>query len=357
MTFLNFWQGKKVFLTGHTGFKGSWLSLWLASMGASVTGFALAPPTNPSLFELANISSVVDSVIGDIRDFPVLKSAILKAEPQIVFHLAAQPLVVESYKHPIETYQTNVMGTVHLFEALRSCESVRSIVNVTSDKCYENQEWVWGYRENEPLGGYDPYSSSKACSELVTSAYRASFFNPDEYEKHSKTIATARAGNVVGGGDWARHRLVPDCVRALLAVEIISVHNPVAIRPWQHVLEPLKGYLSLAENLFESGVQYSGVWNFGPDDCSAKPVEWIVKKLCEKWGGQAAYQVVADHGYHEAGYLKLDSSKAKSLLNWHPKWNLDQSLDKIVEWSMGYRDKKDLAKLCLQQIEEYATLS
>lgn len=352
MTDKHFWQSKKVFLTGHTGFKGSWLSLWLHSMGAKVTGYALNPPTQPALFELCNIEQLINSTIGDIRDQHTLEKAVLKTNPDIVIHMAAQPLVRDSYKDPVETYATNIMGTVYLLEAIRKCKNVRAVVNVTTDKCYENQEWVWGYRENEPLGGHDPYSSSKACSEMVTTAYRKSFFHPEQYEKHGVAIASDRAGNVIGGGDWAKDRLIPDCIRALLKKEKIIIRSPQAIRPWQHVLEPLSGYLELAEKLYTS-CEFAEAWNFGPDDQDAKPVEWIVKRLCDKWGNEASYAIDKGEHLHEANYLKLDCSKAKEKLGWQPQWNLEKVLDSIIEWAAAYKENKDLQKICLQQIEEY----
>jgi len=349
-----FWKGKKVFITGHTGFKGSWLSLWLHSMGAEVTGYALNPPTEPSLYELCRIDELVNSVIADVRDGEKLEKTIRAASPEVVIHMAAQPLVRESYKNPVDTYATNVMGTVNLLEAVRKCDSVKAIVNVTTDKCYENKEWVWGYRENEPVGGYDPYSSSKACSELVTSAYRSSFFNPKDYAIHRISLASARAGNVIGGGDWATDRLIPDCIRALLKEEKIVIRNPHAIRPWQHVLEPLNGYLQLAKRLYADGPDFAEGWNFGPDDCDAKPVEWIVRKMCEKWGNNASYEVDKREHPHEAHYLKLDCSKAKSELHWYPRWNLEKAIDGIIEWTEAYRDNKDLREVALRQIVEYS---
>lgn len=348
-----FWKDKRVFLTGHTGFKGSWTSMWLNQLGCEVTGFALDPPTDPSLFTLCNISEMVNSVIGDVRDQDILKNAIFEACPDIIIHLAAQPLVRDSYKYPVETYSTNVMGTVHLFEAVKECESVRAVINVTTDKCYENREWVWGYREYEPMGGYDPYSSSKACSELVTSAYRNSFFNPDHYTEHGVAIASARAGNVIGGGDWAQDRLIPDCIRALLKNEKILIRSPKAIRPWQHVLEPLSGYLMLAEKLYTEGCKFAESWNFGPDDNDAKPVEWIVKKLCSKWGDDASYLIDKGEHHHEAHYLKLDCSKAKTELGWQPRLDLEKAIDSVIEWTVAYKENKDLQKMCRQQIEEY----
>lgn len=349
----NFWNKKKVFITGHTGFKGSWLCLWLTAMGAEVYGYSLDPPTKPSLYELAEIDSLVSSTIADIRDGARLQEAIQRAAPEIVIHMAAQPLVRDSYKIPVETYATNVMGTVNLLEAVRICNSVRAVVNVTTDKCYENREWHWGYRENEPMGGYDPYSNSKGCAELVTAAYRNSFFNAADYRRHGVALATGRAGNVIGGGDWATDRLICDCVRALLAGEKIVIRNPHAIRPWQHVLEPLSGYVLLAQRLYEQGPKFAEGWNFGPNDEDAKPVEWIVQRLCEKWGGNACYEIDKMQHPHEAHYLKLDCSKAKSELNWRPRWHLEKTIDSIVEWTLAYRDGRDMREITLQQMENY----
>jgi CDP-glucose 4,6-dehydratase len=350
----NFWQGKRVFITGHTGFKGSWLCLWLHSVGAKVTGYALSPPTNPNLFKILNVDKLIRSIIADIRDTKSLHKAISSAKPEIIIHMAAQSLVRESYKNPLDTYSINVMGTVNLFETVRKRKGIKAIVNVTTDKCYENKEWCWGYRENEPLGGYDPYSNSKACSELVTLSYRNSFFHPSDFEKHGIGIATARAGNVIGGGDWSADRLIPDCVRALLAGDKIVMRNPYAIRPWQHVLEPLSGYLLLAQKLYENGSRYSEAWNFGPDDIDAKPVEWVVKKMCEKWGGNASSGTDKGEHPHEAHYLKLDCSKAKAELGWHPRWNLEIAIDKVIEWTRAYKENVDVRKGCLKQIEEYS---
>jgi CDP-glucose 4,6-dehydratase len=348
-----FWQGKKVFITGHTGFKGSWLCLWLHILGAEVTGYALQPPTQPNLFDLCKVNELMISIIGDVRDNEALTKAMLKAQPEIVIHMAAQALVRDSYNNPVDTYSINVMGTVNLFEAVRACKSVKAVVNVTTDKCYENKEWVWGYRENEPMGGYDPYSNSKGCSELVTSAYRNSYFNPKEYGKHGVAIASARAGNVIGGGDWAADRLIPDCSKALLNDEKIIIRNPNAIRPWQHVLEPLHGYLTLVQKLYEEGISFAEGWNFGPNDSDAKPVEWIVQKLCNAWGSSAAYEVDKGDHPHEAHYLKLDCSKAKMKLHWQPIWTLEQALEKIVEWLYYYRKKEDMRDVSLMQIDQY----
>lgn len=349
----HFWKDKRVFITGHTGFKGSWLSMWLHSLGAKVTGYALPPPTEPSLFNLCRIDDLVDSRISDIRDVNELNTVMQAVQPEIVIHMAAQPLVLESYKYPAETYSINVMGTVNLFETVRKSKSVRVVVNVTTDKCYENKEWVWPYRENEPLGGYDPYSSSKACSELVTSAFRSSFFNPKDYGSHGVGIASARAGNVIGGGDWSDNRLVPDCVRAFLSGEKILIRNPRYIRPWQHVLEPLSGYLILSQKLFEDGEGFSEGWNFGPSEDDAKEVEWVVKNLCYKWGEGACYEIESTGYPHEANYLKLDCSKARARLGWRPKWDLERTLDSIIDWTRAYKDKKDLRELSMKQIEDF----
>ena len=349
----NFWRNRKVFITGHTGFKGSWLCLWLHSLNADITGYALQPPTDPSLFELCRVDELVTSIIADVRDSECLSKTIHEAKPEIVIHMAAQPLVRQSYINPVETYSINVMGTVHILESIRNCKSIRAVINVTTDKCYENKEWYWGYRENEPLDGYDPYSNSKACSELVTSAYRNSFFNSDQYDQHRVGLASARAGNVIGGGDWAPDRLIPDCIRSLLKGEKIVIRNPNAVRPWQHVLEPLSGYLLLAQKLYEDGPKYSEAWNFGPDDSDAKTVEGIVKRICEKWGFDAGYRVEQGEYLHEATYLKLDCSKAKAKLHWHPRWYIEKAIDKAIEWTMAYKQGIDLRDICLAQISEY----
>ena len=351
-----FWKGKRVFLTGHTGFKGSWLSLWLQSMGAHVTGFALAPPTTPSLFEVARVADGMNSIIGDVRDLTSLEKAMNEAKPEIVIHMAAQALVRYSYDNPVETYATNVMGTVHLFEAVRTTPSVKAVVNITTDKCYENREWIWGYRENEPMGGFDPYSNSKGCAELVTSAYRASFFNPQHYAKHGVALASVRAGNVIGGGDWALDRLIPDIISAFSEGRPVSIRSPHAIRPWQHVLEPLRGYLMLAERLYLNGVEYAEGWNFGPNEVDAKSVGWIVDTLAGQWGAGATWALDgADHP-HEATYLKLDISKVRSKLGWSPSLNLTQGLQMIVDWYREYKNKSDMRDLVLSQIAAYTTL-
>lgn len=322
----SFWQGKRVFITGHTGFKGSWLSLWLRSMGAVVKGYALNPPTQPSLYETANIGTLIDSEIGDIRDLAQITASMTMFNPDIVLHLAAQPLVRLSYQQPVETYSTNVMGTVHVLEAARQCSNLKAIVNVTTDKCYENKEWVWGYREDEPMGGYDPYSSSKGCAELVTSAYRRSFL-----AEQGIGLASARAGNVIGGGDWADDRLIPDILRAFEQNKPVIIRNPASTRPWQNVLEPLSGYLVLAQALYDNPSGYAEGWNFGPKEEDAQPVSWILDKMTQHWQG-AAWQLDTNAQPHEAGYLKLDISKAKTRLNWQPTWSLANTLEKIVQW-------------------------
>jgi CDP-glucose 4,6-dehydratase len=347
-----FWKHKKVFITGHTGFKGSWLCMILSKLGAEVYGYALEPNTEPNLFQLAEINNLITkSYIGDIRDSQLLNTAMSQVDPDIVIHMAAQPLVRDSYENPYDTYSINVMGTVNLFEAVRRNNNTRAVVNVTTDKCYENKEWPWGYRENEPMGGYDPYSSSKACSELVTNAYRSSFFQNEK--KGKVAVASARAGNVIGGGDWAKDRLIPDCVSSILNGKPIIIRNPHSIRPWQHVLEPLNAYLLLAQNLYESGDKYATAWNFGPYDTDARPVKWIVEAMCQKWGNEANYEIDQNPNPHEARYLKLDCSKAHSELGWRPKWNLNQALDKIIEWSHAYQREQNIQEICFKQIEEY----
>lgn len=349
-----FWHGKRVFLTGHTGFKGSWLSLWLQQLGAELTGYSLAPPTQPSLFELADVAAGMRSLRGDIRDSESLTQALQQVRPEVVIHLAAQPLVRYSYASPVETYATNVMGVVNLLEAIRNTPGVRAVINVTTDKCYENMKWHWGYRESEPMGGHDPYSSSKGCAELVTAAYRSSFFVPERHAEHGVALASARSGNVIGGGDWAQDRLIPDILRAIDARCPVLIRNPFAIRPWQHVLEPLSGYLTLAESLYaEDGEIFAEGWNFGPADEDARPVQWIVEHLIEAWGDGAAWELDRQLQPHEAHYLKLDCSKAKVRLGWQPRWSLAQALEKIVEWHRVWRQGESIKQLTLRQIAAY----
>ncbi|HYF58551.1 MAG TPA: CDP-glucose 4,6-dehydratase [Burkholderiaceae bacterium] len=346
-----FWRGRRVFLTGHTGFKGSWLSLWLQSVGAETTGFALPPPTSPSLFDEAGVARGMRSVIGDVRDAGALRDALVAARPEVVIHMAAQPLVRRSYVDPVETYSTNVMGTVHLLEAVRACPTVRAVVNVTTDKCYENREWVWGYREDEPMGGRDPYSSSKGCAELVSAAYRASFLAA------GPALATARAGNVIGGGDWASDRLVPDVLAAFAEGRAVEIRNPGAIRPWQHVLEPLRGYLTLAERLHEHGAAYAEAWNFGPNDADARPVGWIVERLVSRWGDGASWRPSPGEHPHEATWLKLDVSKARARLGWEPALGLEAALDLIVDWTRHRLAGGDVRERTLAQIDRYRSLT
>ena len=350
----NFWQGKKVLITGHTGFKGSWLTLWLNMLGANVNGYALEPLTQQDNFVLTCLDKKVNHKIGDIRNYELLQEYFCKVNPEIVFHLAAQPLVRESYNTPKDTYDINVGGTVNVLECCRQTESVKVIVNVTTDKCYENKEWVWGYRENDRLGGYDPYSSSKACSELVTEAYRKSFFNPDTFALHGKSLATARAGNVFGGGDWQIDRIVPDCIRALEKCEPIIVRSPHAIRPWQHVLEPLSGYLQLAEKMYVHPKEYAGAYNFGPTDSSFLSVVSLVEQIVKAWG-QGSWQ---DHSNpnapHEANILKLDITKAKSQLGWYPKWDINQAVTETISWYQQYKTA-NMYDFCCNQIKDYMT--
>jgi CDP-glucose 4,6-dehydratase len=351
-----FWRGRRVFITGHTGFKGSWLSLWLQQLGARITGYALAPPTQPSLFTIAGIATGLDSHLADLRDLHRLREALQAASPEIVLHLAAQALVRQGYADPVATYATNVMGTVNLLEAVRHTPGVRAVVIVTSDKCYENREWVWGYRENEPLGGRDPYSSSKACAELVTHTYRDAFFNPARHAEHGVAIASARAGNVIGGGDWAADRLIPDLLRAIAAGEPAVIRSPQAIRPWQHVLEPLAGYLLLAERLHADGPAFAEAWNFGPHDEDARPVQWLIERLTTAWqagGGAANWQLDPRPQPHEAHYLKLDCAKSRSQLGWQPRWSLDETIRRIVAWHQAQASGADMRDRSIRELIDY----
>lgn len=345
----NFWKGKKVYLTGHTGFKGSWLSLWLQNMGAIVKGFSLDVNTEPALFIEANVAAGMESEIGDIRDLEQITKSMVSFNPDILIHMAAQPLVRLSYKEPIDTYTTNVIGTVNVLEVARKCINLKAIVAVTSDKCYENKEREQGYIENEPMGGHDPYSSSKGCAELVTSAYRRSFFNSE----NSASLASARAGNVIGGGDWAEDRLIPDILRAFEKSEPVVIRNPLSTRPWQHVLEPLSGYLVLAQELFLNGDNFVEGWNFGPKDEDCKPVSWILDQMVSNWGNNASWILDKKNNPHEAVFLKLDCSKAANRLKWNPKWNLQLTLKSIVDWHKLYRNGGDIKKQCLKEINAY----
>ena len=349
----NFWKGKKVLVTGHTGFKGSWLSLWLQSLDAEVVGISLDSPTTPSLYEQANVSKGMISLRQDIRNGEAVKQLFQQHKPEIVFHLAAQPLVRLSYREPVETYEINVMGTLHVLEGIRSVDSVRSAVMITTDKCYQNKEWVWGYRETDTLGGHDPYSSSKGAAELLISSYRNSYFPQDKYSEHKTAIASARAGNVIGGGDWAEDRLIPDIIRAFQNNKEVVIRNPKSTRPWQHVLEPLSGYLKLAEQLEKNGDQYAEAWNFGPAEIDARPVQWIVEKMVKLWGENANWINDKSEHPHEANYLKLDCSKAHMKLNWYPRWDLSETLLRIVEWHKLKDAHNNYRKLCLTQINDY----
>ena len=348
-----FWKNKKVLITGHTGFKGAWLSLWLQDLGAKVIGISLDSPTTPSLYEQANVAKGMISLRQDIRNGEAIKQLFQQHKPEIVFHLAAQPLVRYSYQNPVETYEINVMGTLHVLEGIRSVDSVRSAVMITTDKCYQNKEWVWGYRETDTLGGHDPYSSSKGAAELLISSYRNSYFPQDKYSEHKTAIASARAGNVIGGGDWAEDRLIPDIIKAFKNNETVIIRNPKSTRPWQHVLEPLSGYLKLAEQLEKNGDQYAEAWNFGPAEIDARPVQWIVEKMAKLWGENANWIHDKSEHPHEANYLKLDCSKAHMKLNWYPRWDLSETLLRIVEWHKLKDSHNNYIKLCLTQINDY----
>lgn len=353
-----FWKNKTVFLTGHTGFKGSWLALWLQKYGANIVGLSLQPPSDPSLFVTANVANGMTSISGDIRNLSLLQDSIDKYKPDIVIHMAAQTLVRPSYDDPIETYSSNVMGTVNVLEAIRTrgIGAVKSVVIVTSDKCYENKEWLWGYRENERMGGKDPYSNSKGCAELVVSSYRDSFFHIDNYEQHGVAISSVRAGNVIGGGDWAKDRLIPDAIKAISKNTPVVIRSPNAVRPWQHVLEPLSGYMDLAEKLWLEGVQYSGGWNFGPNEDSAKKVSEIMDQIVNLWGDNASWEIDEGEHVHEANYLKLDCAKAKDLLGFNPKFQLQDSLAWAVDWYKAYHQGNDMHAMTLDQINRYEIL-
>jgi len=345
-----FWRGRSVFLTGHTGFKGGWIALWLSQLGAKVHGYSLGPPTTPNLYSATQLQDLLQSsTIADVRDLPKLTVAMQAAKPSVVIHMAAQPLVRESYNTPVETFTANVIGTINVLEAVRQTGTVQAVVNITTDKCYENREWPWPYRENDRLGGYDPYSSSKACAEIAAAAFRSSFL-----ARAGVQLASVRAGNVIGGGDWASDRLIPDFLRALDAGKTLRIRAPQAVRPWQHVLEPLSGYLLLAEHLVTYGAVFAEAWNFGPEESDAKPVSWIVERLCQKvplarWELEGAPQP------HEAGLLKLDSAKARTRLGWAPRWSLEIALDKTVEWHHAWKEGQSMAEVSIKQIETYRT--
>jgi CDP-glucose 4,6-dehydratase len=350
---VNPWQGRRVFLTGHTGFKGSWLALWLVSQGAAVRGFALDPGTEPNLFTAASVAGDIDDLRGDIRNYAAVEAAVAGFAPEVVFHLAAQPLVRLSYADPLGTYSTNVMGTAHVLESVRRTPSIRAVVCVTTDKCYQNQEWVWPYRETDPLGGYDPYASSKACAELVAAAYRNSFFSPDRSGEHTVAIATARAGNVIGGGDWSADRLIPDLIRGFRSRQPVLIRNPKAIRPWQHVLDPLHGYLVLAERLLTGSGQIASSYNFGPCDDDIWPVERIVTDAARLWGEGAAWLRDDSANPHEARLLRLDSSRARVHLAWQPRLNTQAALESTLAWYRAYEDGRDMRRVTLAQIAAF----
>jgi len=344
-----FWKGKKVYLTGHTGFKGSWLSLWLQNMGAVVKGYSLDVNTEPALFIKANVAEEMESEIGDIRNLEQLTESMISFSPDILIHMAAQPLVRLSYQEPVDTYTTNVIGTVNVLEAARKCTNLKAIVSVATDKCYENKEWEWGYRENEPMGGHDPYSSSKGCAELVISAYRRSFFSSED----TASLASARAGNVIGGGDWAEDRLIPDILSAFEKSEPVVIRNPLSTRPWQHVLEPLSGYLVLAQKLFINGDDFSEAWNFGPKDEDCKQVSWILDQMVKGWGNKASWSIDKNNNPHEARFLKLDCSKASQKLSWTPKWDLKFTLESIIKWHKVFISNGNIKLQCLEEIKRY----
>ncbi len=349
------WRGKRVLVTGHTGFKGSWLALWLHQMGAEVTGLALPPSTRPNLFDATRLADQITHVEGDIRDLALVRATVEAARPEAIFHLAAQPLVRLSYEEPVETYATNIMGTVHLLEAARLAGTVKAFVCITTDKCYENREWVWPYRETDPMGGYDPYSSSKGCAELIVSAYRRSFFPVEAITRGGMSLASVRAGNVIGGGDWAADRLIPDLVRAYASGVAPEIRSPQSVRPWQHVLEALGGYLLIADRMFEGDATMSDAWNFGPSDDDARPVSWIADRMRTSWGSRVEQTPFTGKPLHEAGLLKLDCSKARAGLGWRPALPLDAAIDWVVDWHKRFEAGEPAADLCLEQIAAYRT--
>ncbi len=353
---LDFWKNKKVLVTGHTGFKGVWLSLWLKELGANVVGYSLNPPTEINMFEIVSLKNEIKSINGNILDLENLKNIINENKPEIVIHMAAQSLVRQSYKDPIETYSVNVIGTANVLEAVRTAGFVKAVVNVTSDKCYENKEWEQGYKESDSMGGYDPYSSSKGCAELVTNAYRQSFFNPDNYKSHGTALASARAGNVIGGGDFANDRMIPDIVRSVLFNSELLIRNPKAIRPWQFVLEPLSGYLLLAEKLYKNGPKYASAWNFGPDETDTKTVDWVLNEFSKIWESEDKkinWKVDSLANPHEAKLLMLDCSKAKDVLKWNYRLSLNEALSFTAKWYLAYKNKEDMKKFSINQIKKY----
>ena len=350
------WRRRRVLLTGHTGFKGGWLALWLSGLGAKVRGYSLDPCTEPNLFTLASVGRIVEDVRGDMRDYSKFENSMRDFAPEVVFHMAAQPIVRRSYADPVSTYTTNVLGTVHLLEAVRRTPGVRAVVCITTDKVYQNREWVWPYRETDPLGGYDPYSSSKACAEIVSAAYRSSFFSPERFHEHHVALATARAGNVIGGGDWSEDRLIPDLVRGFCSGKPVLIRQPNAIRPWQHVLEPLRGYLMLAERLLAENTRCASAYNFGPGDEATWPVERIANKLAQMWGNGAAWARDPEAGAHETHYLRLDASKARTELGWEPKLKIETALEWTMAWYRAWRQRENMAEFTKTQILEYEKL-
>ena len=352
----HFWRGKKVFITGHTGFKGSWLTVWLRRLGAEVTGYALVPCSGPAMFDAVNAGDGITSIEGDVRNLAKLSAALAQQAPEIVIHMAAQALVKTAYVDPVTTFTTNVVGTLNILEAVRHTPSVRAAVCITSDKCYQNDEWVWGYRENDRMGGHDPYSSSKGCAELLISAYRDSYFHPDKAAQHGVGVASTRAGNVIGGGDWAKDRLVPDTMNAIMSGKPVLIRRPNAVRPWQFVLEPLRGYLDIAERLYAEPAKFAGAWNFGPDIEQIKPVQWITDYLTTRWGESATWILDGATHPHEDHFLRLDCTKAKSLMGWRPALDLPTVLDWIVEWYRAFQKGLDLRAVTEAQIDRYEAL-
>lgn len=352
----SFWKGKRIFITGHTGFKGSWLSFWLTELGADVKGYALKPDVSPNLYDTLSLGNRMESVFGDIRDLGHLKKEIIEYKPQVIFHMAAQAIVRTSYEDPLETFDTNVLGTANLLESVRSAHSVRAVISVTSDKCYENKEWDWKYRESDPMGGWDPYSASKGCAELVTASYRRSFFLNGEADKNQTGIASARAGNVIGGGDWSKDRLIPDIMRSFSENEPVIIRNPAAVRPWQYILDLLHGYMVLAEKLYDQPEKYSESWNFGPSENDEQSVEFITNRMVETWGEGASWKLDEGVNPHEAGYLKLDSSKSRMKLGWSTHLNLTEALDYLTIWYKSYFEGEDMTEITKARLKEFEEL-